>query len=179
MTSQTQASQARGSQTRVGQTQASQTDAATTVIREVVVQASPALAFEVFTARFGEWWPKSHHIGGWDDPQCVLEPREGGRWLERGPNGEECEWGSVLAWEPPHRLVLSWAIDASWQANPDLASEVEVTFTPEDAGTRVVLEHRHLDRGGENWERMRDAVSSGGGWGDLLARYVAVADSAG
>jgi hypothetical protein len=37
-----------------------------------------------------------------------------------------------------------------------------VTFTEEGPDrTRVVLTHRHLDRHGEGWENMRDAVGSG------------------
>ena len=36
------------------------------------------------------------------------------------------------------------------------------------ARTLVELEHRHIDRHGEGWERMRDAVGSPGGW-DLAA----------
>jgi len=57
------------------------------------------------------------------------------------------------------------------EANPEKTSEVEVTFTPDGPDrTRVVLTHRHLDRHGDGWESMRDAVGSG--WS--LDRYAEV-----
>lgn len=154
----------------------STTDQATTVRKEVVVAAEPDLAFEVFTTRFGDWWP-GHHLSDEPIEAYVLEPGEGGRWYERTASGAVCQWGEVLRWEPPHRLVLSWAISAEWHADPSLASEVAVTFERVDGGTRVVLEHRHLDRAGEGWRAMRDAVGGEGGWGMILGRYAAVVDS--
>jgi hypothetical protein len=39
--------------------------------------------------------------------------------------------------------------------------------------TRVELEHRHLDRHGEGWEGMRDAVGSSGGWDVGLRAFAA------
>lgn len=44
--------------------------------------------------------------------------------------------------------------------------------------TRVVLEHRNLDRHGDGWEPHRDAVASAGGWQlgiDAFAAAVAAA----
>lgn len=149
----------------------------TSVRKEVVVPASPELAFEVFTARFGDWWP-GHHLSVGAVEAYVLEPGEGGRWFERTVEGEECEWGRVLHWEPPRRLVLSWGISAAWEADPTLASEVEVTFEPTGDGTRVVLEHRHLDRAGEGWREMREEVGGDGGWGGILGDYLRLVESA-
>jgi uncharacterized protein YndB with AHSA1/START domain len=91
-------------------------------------------------------------------------------------DGSECRWARVLAYEPPHRLVFSWDINTSWKLETDHSrtSEVEVRFTPEGEGrTLVELEHRHIDRHGEGWERMRDAVGSPGGWD--LAPFAEVA----
>jgi uncharacterized protein YndB with AHSA1/START domain len=94
----------------------------------------------------------------------VFEPRVGGHIIDRGTGGSECRWARVLAYDPPHRVTFSWDINLRWQleTDPAKASEIEVTFTEDGPDrTRVVLTHRHLDRHGEGWEAMRDAVGSG------------------
>jgi hypothetical protein len=56
--------------------------------------------------------------------------------------------------------------------DPDKTSEVEVQIiaeTPER--TRVVLEHRNLDRHLEGWEALREGVDSEAGWPLYLQRY--------
>jgi hypothetical protein len=77
-------------------------------------------------------------------------------------------------YEPPNRVVISWDISPYWQIELDPAntSEVDVRFiaeTPER--TRVELEHRKLDRHGDGWEQVRDAVDSEGGWPLYLQRF--------
>ena len=146
----------------------------TTVRTAVDVNVSPERAFELFTARIGDWWDENHHILEAPLAEMIFEPRVGGYIIDRGTDGSECRWARVLAYEPPHRVCFSWDINLRWQleANPDKTSEVEVTFTPDGpARTRVVLTHRHLDRHGDGWEGMRDAVGSG--WS--LDRYAEVA----
>jgi hypothetical protein len=94
----------------------------------------------------------------------VFEPYAGGHIIDRGTDGSECRWARVLAYDPPHWVCFSWDINLRWQLETDPAktSEVEVTFTPDGpARTRVVLTHRHLDRHGDGWQSMRDAVGSG------------------
>ena len=74
-------------------------------------------------------------------------------------DGTDCDWGSVLVWDPPRRLVLAWKINAAWAYEPDVAksSEVEVRFTPQpDGSTRVDLEHRLFDRLGAAGASMRE-----------------------
>jgi uncharacterized protein YndB with AHSA1/START domain len=149
-----------------------------TVRQEVIVAAPIERAFQTFTERFDTWWPRSHHIGEADMDTAVLEPREGGRWFERGVDASECEWGRVLAWEPPHRVVLSWQIDCHWHYDPDPAhgSEVEVRFTAEGADrTRVELEHCNLERHGDGAGELRDSVSGPGGWPGLLEEFAKAA----
>ena len=104
----------------------------------------------------------------------VFEARVGGHVYDRGTDGSECHWGRVLAYEPPSRVVFSWDSSLQWQIEKDPArtSEVEVCFVAEAADrTRVELTHRHLDRHGEGWEQMHDAVGSPEGWGRGLRRF--------
>ena len=148
---------------------------------KVTVNAPIERAFRIFTESFTTWWPADYHIGEADMAEAIIEPREGGRWYERGVDGSECDWGHVLAWEPPHRLVVTWQINGQWQYDPDLehASEIEVRFTPEGSDqTTVELEHRLLHRlvGGE---AIRDSISGGGGWGALLAQYAKAVENEG
>jgi uncharacterized protein YndB with AHSA1/START domain len=143
-----------------------------TVRREVTVEAPPERAFDVFTAGFDRWWPRTHKLGEADLQEAILEPKRGGRWYERDVDGSECEWGEVLAYEPPRRLLLSWLLDPQFEIDADNPTEVEVRFTEVEGGTRVELEHRGLERfGPDGAEKMRAAIDSEGGWAGILDRY--------
>src|SRR5258706_439722 len=82
------------------------------VRKSVHVKADAARAFEVFTAGMSRWWPATHSILKVAPKEHVLEPRVGGRWYQVGVDGSVCENGKVLVFEPPHRLVLAWQINA-------------------------------------------------------------------
>ena len=147
---------------------------AATVRREIVVEAPAERAFRVFTERLDEIKPRDHNLLGSDIEATVMEPRAGGRIYDRGADGSECEWATVLAFEPPERFVFSWNISTSWQFEPDASrrSEVAISFLGEGPDrTRVVLEHRHLERHGEGWEGMREGVGGEGGWPLYLDRF--------
>ena len=146
----------------------------TSVRTQVVVEAPIERAFSVFTQDFGRFKPREHNLLGVDIAETVFEPREGGHLYDRGVDGSECRWARVLAYEPPDRVVISWDINPQWQIETDLekTSEVEVRFISEaPERTRVELEHRNLDRHGEGWEGVRDAVGSEGGWPLYLGRF--------
>ncbi len=115
------------------------------------------------------------------DDARVIEGQTNGRCYSEQEDGTECDWGTVLVWEPPTRLVLAWQVTHEWQYEPDLdkSSEVEIRFTAVEGGTRIDLEHRHFERHGEGAQTLRDAVGSEGGWGTLLGRYAAAADRIG
>lgn len=147
------------------------------VLRRIVVEAPIARAFDVFTARFGDFKPPEHNLLGAPLAETVFEPRVGGHIYDRAVDGTECRWARVLAYEPPDRVVFSWDISPQWrlESDPGRASEVEVRFiaeTPER--TRVELEHRHLDRHGPGWESVRDGVGQEDGWPLYLDRYAAL-----
>jgi uncharacterized protein YndB with AHSA1/START domain len=150
-------------------------------VRKVVtVEAPQAVAWRVFTEQMGTWWPLAHYkIGKARAVDALIEPHVGGRWYERGDDGSTCDWGVVLAWEPPLRLVLSWDINADWQPDPTLKTEIEVRFTQESKDrTRVELEHRRLDRYGARRDEMRHIFETEGDWGRLLAAFAARAANA-
>jgi uncharacterized protein YndB with AHSA1/START domain len=148
------------------------------VWKTTLVQAPPAVAWRVFTERMGTWWPLSvYKIGKANAVDAVIEPRVGGRWYERGDDGSTCDWGRVILWEPPSRLVLSYDINADWQYDPDLNTEIEVRFIAEgERATRVELEHRKLDRYGARRDAMRRIFNTEGDWGRLLAMFAALAE---
>jgi uncharacterized protein YndB with AHSA1/START domain len=147
------------------------------VRQSVLVQAPPERAFEVFTAQMSSWWPmESHSIGERPMVACVIEPRAGGRWFERGDDGSECNWGEVLVWEPPLRVVLTWRLSADYHFDRTIHTEVEVSFEPQDDGaTRVTLEHRGLGAYGDRTAEMRETFGSDSGWAGLLRRFAAEA----
>lgn len=147
---------------------------ATTVTRSIIVEAPIERAFRVFTEDFDRIKPREHNMLEVEIAETVLEPHAGGRVYDRGVDGTECQWGRVLAFEPPSRVAFSWDVSPQWQVEPDIekTSEVDVRFIPEsDQRTRVELEHRNLDRHGEGWQDARDAVGGGGGWPLYLQRY--------
>ena len=150
----------------------------TSIRHEVVVEVPLERAFSVFTDGFGRFKPKEHNMLGADIEETVFEPRVGGHIYDRGVDGSECRWARVLAYEPPTRVVFSWDISPYWQIETDLdkTSEVEVRFAEETPDrTRVVLEHRNLDRHGDGWEGLRAGVDAGEGWPLYLARFAEVA----
>jgi uncharacterized protein YndB with AHSA1/START domain len=144
-----------------------------TVRRSVTVARSQEEAFRVFTDEITTWWPLDTHSIGKDGrpaETAVLEGREGGRFYERTGSGTE-HWGTILAWEPPERVVISWELV------PDRPpTEVEVRFTPDGEGTRVDLEHRGFERLGERAGEV--AAGYGSGWPVVLGQYVEFANAA-
>jgi hypothetical protein len=102
------------------------------------VDLDPDVAFEVFTTEMPAWYRRGAASLGRRDGEATLslEPEVGGRVLRTGPDGVDVAIGRVTAWDPGLRLCF---VD-------DRDTEVEVRFEREGDATRVVLEHRGLDR---------------------------------
>ena len=148
----------------------------TFVSRSITVNAPIERAFAVFTEGFDTWWPRSHHIADVEMAEAIIEPRAGGRWYEIDVDGSECDWGKVLVWEPPRRVVFGWQLNHQWEYDPNLVTEVEVSFTPVgNAQTRVILEHRNMERFGEAAAAMHQALSSDQGWVTHLTLFAKAA----
>ena len=145
----------------------------TTVNVDITVDVPVEHAFRVFTERFDEIKPREHNLLPVPIQRTVLEAEPGGTIYDVGVDGSTCAWARVLAFEPPHRLLISWDISPNWQVetDPTRTSEVEIRFiseTPER--TQVLLEHRHLDRHGAGWESFT-GLDGDSGWPLYLARY--------
>jgi uncharacterized protein YndB with AHSA1/START domain len=135
------------------------------LVIEFEVNTPPARAFEAWTRQCATWWPTSHTISG--DPAAItFEPRSGGRIFERGADGGEHEWGTVLEWRPPTRLRYRWHLFF----DPSEATEVEVTFTARGDDTAVRLEQRGFERLGEAGLARRDRTRTA--WSAITARFV-------
>ncbi|HXF97996.1 MAG TPA: SRPBCC domain-containing protein [Gaiellaceae bacterium] len=137
--------------------------AADAIRKTLTVQCPVEEAFRVFTEEIGAWWPTDRFaLRPGEVREVVLEPQAGGGVYEVGPNGERGRWATVVAIEPPRRLVLAWEVSAK-----TLGTEIEVRFTAEGAATRVDLEHR-------GWEKVADEAERGGyesGWDVVLGGY--------
>ncbi|HEX5540670.1 MAG TPA: SRPBCC family protein [Micromonospora sp.] len=136
------------------------------------VPATPERAFAAFTGNLAEWWVTEYT---WSGPEALaeigIEPHEGGMAYEIGPHGFRADWGRVVTWQPPRRLIFTWQIGPDRVPVPDpaQASEVEVRFLPEFGQTRVEVLHKRFDRHGEAATGYRRALTAG--WRELLARY--------
>ena len=132
-------------------------------------------AFRTFTEDIGTWWPvETHSISAGEDgsnpPQAVVfEMAVGGNLYETAHDGRRCDWATILAYDPPRRIVLEWTVNP---ARP--ATEVEVTFTPDGDGTLVALEHRGWDRDVKQGAEWRSGYDSG--WVTVLGRYEGTAN---
>jgi uncharacterized protein YndB with AHSA1/START domain len=130
------------------------------------VDAPQDHAFDTYTHGIGRWWPESHTVTGLHGLRIVLEGQVGGRIFERALDGREWDWGRVLVWQPPERLVYSWHL----RTEPEHATEVEIIFRAiDDDSTRVEIEHRGWEAWGDQALDQRDR--HGGGWMSLLPHY--------
>ena len=146
----------------------------------VAVDASVEWAFDVFTRDINDWWPLETHSvrasTGFGPPDMLhVERWEGGRLYEQ-TGDERLKWAEVVAWDPPHRILLEWLVNP--QAPP---TEVEVTFTADDEQTRVGVVHSgwefasgwNLGDSSAESERARFAGSRGWDW--VLGHYAVAA----
>jgi uncharacterized protein YndB with AHSA1/START domain len=149
------------------------------VRKHVFVNVSRAEAFAIFTEDVGQWWPlATHHVGEGTPAKVVLEPFVNGRWFERALDATEHDWGTILAIEPPSRLVIAWHAN---HINPRAleSTEVEILFVPEESDMiRLELEHRYLERYGDWSTKMYSLLDGDDGWDLILRRFAAACAAA-
>lgn len=143
----------------------------------VYVAISVEDAFDVFTAEIDRWWRRGQkfRIAGAQAGRLEFERHLGGRVTEtvEFSDGERTfVVGSVVVWEPPHRLALEWR---NVNFKPDERTFVEVRFSPSGHGTMVRVEHRGWSALPEDHPARHGLVGAefvtmiGMWWGDLLS----------
>ncbi len=143
-------------------------DTGTAVRKSVTVTAPVERSFRIFTDEFGSWWPfGGHSLSDAEVEPAILGGRVGGRLFECSRDGREILWGTIVAWEPPHRFVTTWHPGR----DEATAQELEVRFHAERDRTRVEVEHR-------GWEKLGDEMSEvirsdEEGWDRIGKRYAA------
>jgi uncharacterized protein YndB with AHSA1/START domain len=135
------------------------------------VACPPGHAFEMWAERTSLWWPHGHSVSAAPGLTVTFEPRQGGRIFERTPGGDEHDWGEVLVWEPPRRLVYLWHL----RFDRSDATEVEVTFAAAGSGTAVSIVHRGWERLGAKGPERRERNRKG--WAGVTEHYRRVCDS--
>lgn len=115
------------------------------VRKSLVVPLRPDAAFDLFARRLPDWWPGDRHSRsarqGKKPRTVTVTPGAGGSIVETLPDGSQATWATIVAWLPGQRLTMKWYPDRP----EDGASNIQVTFTPVDDGTRVDLTHRFGD----------------------------------
>jgi len=141
--------------------------------KRLEVNAPQAKAFEAFTSRMHDWWPRGHSIvRDGERVDIVIEPREGGRWYERSSTGAEINWGRVAVFDRPNRVLLVWQLTGEFNFDADFETHVEVRFTPDgESRTVVEFEHHDLDR----YADPKIPAMMDEGWGEILRAFAAAA----
>lgn len=143
------------------------------VRQSTLVRAGIERTFSSFVTSIGAWWPVQPFSAGKHRVRGItIEQKVGGRVYETWDDGTEVDWGTVTAWAPPARLVMTWT-------GTPAPTEVEFTFTVVGpALTRVRVEHR-------GWEVLteeqlgQDCALPGGysggaylaGWAQILQAF--------
>lgn len=133
------------------------------VKRAISVSWTPEAAFRRFTAELDTWWPRhTHSVGEHKVRRLVFETHVGGKIYEEHVDGRRFQWGEVLAWEPPGRVVFTWHPSKA----PETAQDVELLFIPEGTGTRLELTSIGWERYGKDARKAQRGHHMG--WGYVL-----------
>jgi uncharacterized protein YndB with AHSA1/START domain len=135
--------------------------------RTVVIKARPETVFRFFTdsARWASWWGAG----------STIDARPGGKVYIRHPNGIEA-LGEVLEVHDGERIAFTYGF-ASGKPIPPGSSRVTIRLDPDEAGTRLHLQHEFSEAGprDEHVQGWRFQLSL---FGNVIANEV-YADAAG
>jgi len=140
------------------------------------VKGTQAATFSYFTHRFGDWWPRDYTFSKGELDRICLGQAVGEWCFEKGPYGFRCDWGRILAWNPPRLVAFTWQLGPKsvLQPDPSFCSEVSVEFAEPTPGmSRVTLTHQYFERHGTDGAGYRAEMASEYGWPLLLNIFAA------
>ena len=101
-----------------------------------------------------------------------IEPKEGGSFILRMPDGRVDVKGTVTEWSPPRRLSVSWTVD--WIPQMRSLPECLITYDIELAGQSV----KHTMTEAHQWDVPEDLLSGGrAGWPAILSSLKSVLET--
>ena len=101
-----------------------------------------------------------------------IEPREGGSFVLRMPDGRIDVKGKVVTWVPPHRLAVTWLVD--WIEDMRDLPECLVSYDIAQAGDAVRLTMTEAHQ----WEVPDDLLSGArAGWPAILSSLKSVLET--
>ena len=101
-----------------------------------------------------------------------IEPRAGGAFILRMPDGRVDVRGKVVTWDPPHRLALTWLVD--WIEDMRDLPECLVSYDIVQAGDAVRLTMTEAHQ----WDVPDDLLCGGrAGWPAILSSLKSVLET--
>ena len=115
---------------------------------------------KVWAALIGPEFTKQYFFG----TAIEIEPKQGGSFILRKPDGRVDVKGKVVTWDPPRRLSITWGVDGMPQMRA--LPECLVTYDIEPAGESVRLTMTEAHQ----WDVPDDLLSGGrAGWPAILS----------
>ena len=101
-----------------------------------------------------------------------IEPKPGGAFILRMPDGRVDVKGTVVEWSPPHRLAVTWTVD--WIEDMRDLPECLVSYEIVQAGESVRLTMTEAHQ----WDVPDDLLSGGrAGWPAILSSLKSVLET--
>lgn len=106
--------------------------------RRIVTTLEPVLLYQRF-GEVGRWWDKAHTYSG-NSANLSLDPKAGGCFCERLPNGGGVEHLRVVHADPGKRIVLSGALGPLLFEG--VVGVMDVQVRPNGRGSELLLTYK-------------------------------------
>lgn len=103
--------------------------------QEVVIDALRDEVWAALTEGIDHWW--IHRVAPVEESKMELDPRPGGRFIERWGDDDGALWGTVVFSQDPEVL----RIEGSLGAGTAIHGMVEFALEPDGESTRLVTTH--------------------------------------